>query len=395
MLSDTKIKSLKPAEKIYRVLDSMGLCIEVRPNGRKYWRYRYQWEKKSTTLGLGEYPNVLLAEARKKRDDAKTLILSGVNPLIEKKSKENPEKITTFKSIAQEYRDEHLKNKSQHYYDQFNTSMKKDVYKIIGDKDIRAVTSADILLILKNTTKRVKRQKNYGTGEATALQNKQFIGAVIRYAIMTLRTDYDPTQAVTGVIKRPPVEHARPLTKEEKKKVRTNLENYNGTETVRNAGMILLYTMLRTIEIRRLLWEWVDFQEKTITFPKNAMKKNRIHILPMSSQVYEVLQRQHKISNNREFVFPAVYKSVGMLSASTLNRMLEYVGLNDVSAHDFRATASTSLYEKGYEEAWVERQLAHAESNKTKASYDHSKHLQQRRKMMQDWADIVDGWRDL
>lgn len=395
MLSDTKIKSLKPAEKIYRVLDSMGLCIEVRPNGRKYWRYRYQWEKKSTTLGLGEYPNVLLAEARKKRDDAKTLILSGVNPLIEKKSKENPEKITTFKSIAQEYRDEHLKNKSQHYYDQFNTSMKKDVYKIIGDKDIRAVTSADILLILKNTTKRVKRQKNYGTGEATALQNKQFIGAVIRYAIMTLRTDYDPTQAVTGVIKRPPVEHARPLTKEEKKKVRTNLENYNGTETVRNAGMILLYTMLRTIEIRRLLWGWVDFQEKIITFPKNAMKKNRIHILPMSSQVYEVLQRQHKISNNREFVFPAVYKSVGMLSASTLNRMLEYVGLNDVSAHDFRATASTSLYEKGYEEAWVERQLAHAESNKTKASYDHSKHLQQRRKMMQDWADIVDGWRDL
>ena len=106
------------------------------------------------------------------------------------------------------------------------------------------------------------------------------------------------------------------------------------------------------------------------------------------------MKDQFEISGDNRLVFPAIFsqKSDGMLAKETLNSMLEYIGLKGVTTHDFRATASTLLYEKGYEEAWVERQLAHAESNKTKASYDHSKHLQQRRKMLQDWADIVDSW---
>ena len=122
------------------------------------------------------------------------------------------------------------------------------------------------------------------------------------------------------------------------------------------------------------------------------LKKNREHILPMSDQVYEILQKQYLNSGNHDLVFPAIFKPQEMLGQMTLNRMLEYIGLKNVSAHDFRATASTSLYEKGYEEDWIEKQLAHANSNRTKASYDHSKHLDARRKMLQDWADIVDSW---
>lgn len=394
-LSDAKIKTLKPEEKTYRILDGDRLYIEVRPTGAKVWRFKFVHEGKESSMSLGEYPAIGLADARSLRDEMKAKLARGIHPVKERKQarEEKTKKITnTFDAIAAEYLKERLINTTERYKEQFKDSLAKDISPVIGGKDVRDITSADVLNILKNTTARVRSQKNHGTGEVTAIQNRKFIGAVMRYAIATLRAENDPTYAVRDVIARPEVEHARPLSKEEKKKARTNLNTYRGTETVKNAGFILLYTMLRTIEIRRMQWSWVDFDERIINFPKSAMKKNREHILPMSDQVYEILQKQYLNSGNHDLVFPAIFKPQEMLGQMTLNRMLEYIGLKNVSAHDFRATASTSLYEKGYEEDWIEKQLAHANSNRTKASYDHSKHLDARRKMLQDWADIVDSW---
>lgn len=394
-LSDAKIKTLKPEEKTYRILDGDRLYIEVRSTGAKVWRFKFVHEGKESSMSLGEYPSIGLADARSLRDEMKSKLARGIHPVKERKQarEEKTKKITnTFDAIAVEYLKERLVNTTERYREQFKDSLAKDISPVIGGKDVRDITSADVLNILKNTTARVRSQKNHGTGEVTAIQNRKFIGAVMRYAIATLRAENDPTYAVRDVIARPEVEHARPLSKEEKKKARTNLNTYRGTETVKNAGFILLYTMLRTIEIRRMQWSWVDFDERIINFPKSAMKKNREHILPMSDQVYEILQKQYLNSGNHDLVFPAIFKPQEMLGQMTLNRMLEYIGLKNVSAHDFRATASTSLYEKGYEEDWIEKQLAHANSNRTKASYDHSKHLDARRKMLQDWADIVDSW---
>lgn len=394
-LSDAKIKTLKPEEKTYRILDGDRLYIEVRSTGAKVWRFKFVHEGKESSMSLGEYPAIGLADARSLRDEMKSKLARGIHPVKERKQarEEKTKKITnTFDAIAAEYLKERLVNTTERYREQFKDSLAKDISPVIGSKDVRDITSADVLNILKNTTARVRSQKNHGTGEVTAIQNRKFIGAVMRYAIATLRAENDPTYAVRDVIARPEVEHARPLSKEEKKKARTNLNTYRGTETVKNAGFILLYTMLRTIEIRRMQWSWVDFDERIINFPKSAMKKNREHILPMSDQVYEILQKQYLNSGNHDLVFPAIFKPQEMLGQMTLNRMLEYIGLKNVSAHDFRATASTSLYEKGYEEDWIEKQLAHANSNRTKASYDHSKHLDARRKMLQDWADIVDSW---
>ena len=266
---------------------------------------------------------------------------------------------------------------------------------------MKDVTSADVLQIMKNTIKRVKKQKNFGTGEVTAIDNRKFIGAVMRYAIATLRADYDPTYAVRDAVERPEIEHARPLDKSEAKQLRNRLESYSGSHTVKNAGLAMLYSMLRTIEIRRMQWSFIDFDDKLITFPISSKKtgqtrttkKNRIHIVPMSEQLFDLLKDQEKFTGNRDYVFAAVYKD-GMLSATTLNRMLDNIGLGDVTAHDFRATASTLLYEKGYEEDWIEKQLAHADDNKTRASYNHARWLDDRRKMLQDWADIVDSWKE-
>lgn len=397
-LTDAKIKTLKPKEKLYRILDADRLYIEVRPTGKKIWRFKFVFDGTESSMSLGEYPLVGLVEARILKEQMREKLFKGIHPVREKKElkKIEVEKITnTFSAIADEYIKERLSTRSKGHVSQFRRNLEKDVFPMFGDKDVRDITSADVLLCLKNTLKRVRGQRNYGTGEVTAINTRKYIGAVMRYAIATLRAENDPTYAVRDVVVRPDVNHARPLTKEEKKHVRTKLESYSGSETVKNAGFILLYAMLRSIEIRRMEWSWVDFNDRVVNFPKTSMKKSRAHILPMSNQVYSVLKKQYLNSGHDIYVFPAVYKPRHMLSAATLNRMLDYIGLEDVTSHDFRATASTLLYEKGYEEAWVEKQLAHAETNKTKASYDHSKHLDQRRKMLQDWSDIVDGWKDI
>ncbi|EPW3443867.1 tyrosine-type recombinase/integrase [Acinetobacter baumannii] len=398
MLSDSKIRSAKPKEKLYRLGDSDGLCVEIKPNGKKYWRYRFQWLKKTQMMSLGEYPIVGLAEARSKRDEAKSLVASGINPVEEKENQkkakhEEYDNRVLFKDVAAEFKKEKLNNRSERYQEAFQRALDKDILKVIGDKDIKEVTSADVLTIMKKTIARVKRQKNHGTGEVSAIQNRTFIGGVMRYAIATLRADYDPTYAVKNVVERPEIEHARPMEKHEAVQLRNKLNSYGGSTTVKNAGLVMLYSMLRTIEIRRMKWEYVDFEARTITFPKEMMKKKRIHIVPMSDQVFNILQEQRNIVGNREYVFPAIYQD-GMLSATTLNKMLDYIGLSDVTAHDFRATASTLLNEKDYDDKWIEKQLAHADGNKTRATYNHAKYLESRRKMLQDWANIVDSWAD-
>ncbi|MFP0372185.1 tyrosine-type recombinase/integrase [Acinetobacter nosocomialis] len=405
MLSDSKIKTLKPTEKMYRILDAERLYIEVRPSGKKIWRFKYTLNGKEGTISFGEYPSVSLAEARKRKEDTKVLLAKGINPVEDRNQKEEEKRSATnnsFKAITEEFIKEKMKYKSEGYIDRFKGAMERDIYKIIGNKPIKDVNSADVLQIMKNTMERIKKQDNFATGEAAANLNRRFIGLVMRYAIVTLRTDTDPTYAVKEAIESPQVEHARPLEPHERTILRTNIDTYKGSSTVRNATLTLLYSMLRTIEVRKMEWPFVNFEDRIIKFPRSSrrrrqersMKMDRVHIVPMSDQLYEILKDQYAITKGQKYVFASPQKRDCMISRTTLNKMLMYIGLSEVTAHDFRATASTLLYEKGYEEAWIEKQLAHAESNKTKASYDHSQHLDARRKMMQDWADIVDSWKD-
>lgn len=392
-------------DKPYRIADQGGLCIEVRSTGAKLWRVRYRFAGKASMISLGEYPIIGLAEARQKQEEIKTLLANNIDPAAHRQQQKldlnNIDK-NSFAIIANEYAAERLSEKSQTYIDAFHRSMEKDVFGVIGHKNIKDVTSADVLKIMQNTVKRVQDQNNRGTGEVTAIENRKKIGSVMRYAIATLRAENDPTYAVREVIERPEVEHARPLTLAERKYFRSRIKSYGGAESTVNSILCLFYTMLRTVEIRRMQWSFIDFENKTITFEKQTReqlkkgmrltKKNKTHIVPMSEQVYQILLRQKKLTGRKKYVFEAVYNG-GMMPATTINRALQYI-MQNVTAHDFRATASTLLNELGYDEKWIEKQLAHQEANKTKATYDHSKHLTERRQMLQDWADIIDSWEE-
>ncbi|MFW1859213.1 tyrosine-type recombinase/integrase [Acinetobacter defluvii] len=406
MLTDTKIKSLKPRDKTYRVADYNGLCIEIRPSGTKLWRYRYRFNTKASMLGLGEYPSVGLADARKARDQAKLLLADGINPSQNRKQEKIEAlyaNVNTFELVANEYISEILVDRSSGYISKFRKALEIDVFPVIGAKSVKDVTAADILYIVKSTVKRVRETGKRGSGEVTALNNQKFIGAVMRYAIATLRADNDPTYAVRGAIVRPEIEHARPLTKQEQKLFRSGLDVFKGSNTVRNALLTMAYTMLRSIEIRRMKWVYVDFESKVINFPistrsnnqERTTKKNRLHLVPMSNQLFDLLKMQFIESGNKEYVFPSVYgKNDGVIGNTTLNVALKNMGLKTVTAHDFRATASTILNERDFDEDWIEKQLAHADQNKTRASYNHAKYMVQRRDMLQQWADIVDSWKE-
>lgn len=405
MLNDLKIKQLKAKDKVYRVADHSGLCIEVRPTGKKFWRYRYRYLNKPQMITIGPYPEVSLSYARSKTSEYREFLSKNIDPMQVKKN-ERIEAIQsqegTFKIIAHEYLDNKKKAKSKGWLYVRNHSYDIDIFPLIGDKPIKDVSSVDIKNIMDNAIKRVNKSGK-GTGENTAITIRQHIAEVMQYAIISDRLVNDPTYALRNYVHKPEVENAQPINFKDRKLIMPSIDKYPGSISTKNALKALIYTMLRTIEIRRGLKEYIDFDARTWTIPistkseilagKRNMKKNRIHIVPLSDQMMEIIKIQFTAYPDSPYIFPGV-NSDKMIGHTTLNQSFRNMGLGHITMHDFRATASTDLNEANYNSNWIELQLAHVKGDKVKATYDHAKWLNDRRKMMQDWADIVDGWKE-
>lgn len=421
MLKDTQVKNLKPKEKMYRVLDANRLYIEVRTSGAKVWIHKFTVNKKEDSLDYGEYPGTSISKARELHSQDRELIKKGINPKHyrkeEKQRKEDEAKTQleyeqkTFKKYGDEWKEKHKIDKSEDYKKLIDYGLKTDIYPVIGHLHPKDVTSKHVLQIINNTMERIQaspraQKLKPSTGEATAIMNKTFVGMIMKTCIMKGLAEIDPTYAVKGVIKRPKINHARPLTMSEIRDFKERILFYNGAQITRNALNFLFYTMLRTIEVRRLEWSWVDWENKIITFPertyqeildgKRAMKNNKTHVLPLSDQAYAILEDQYTITKKCQFVFSSPMqlahgKPEKMLGRSTLNFALDALKMDDVSPHDARATASTYLNELGSDDRLIEKQLSHTDRDKTRATYNHAKWLRKRRAMLQWYADFLDG----
>lgn len=405
MLNDLKIKQLKAKEKVYRVADHSGLCIEVRPTGKKFWRFRYRFLNKPQMLTIGQYPEISLSYARAKTNEFREQLAKNVDPIAVKKT-ERLEAIQsqseTFRAIAQEFCDHRKKSKSANWLYVRTHAYEVDIFPAIGDKPIKDVSSVDVKNIMDNAIKRVLKSGK-GTGENKAISVRQIIAEVMQYAIISDRLVNDPTYALRGYIHTPETENAQPINSKDRKLIMPSINKYSGSISTKNALKALIYTMLRTVEVRRGLKEYIDFEARTWTIPiasksdilagKRNMKKNRIHIVPLSDQVIDILKAQFAAYPDSPYIFPGV-NSDTMIGPTTLNQAFRNMGLSHITMHDFRATASTDLNEANYNSNWIELQLAHVKGDKVKATYDHAKWLNDRRKMMQDWADMVDSWED-
>lgn len=390
-LTDLKIRRSKPDTKAYKVADSGGLYIEVRPTGSKLWRYRYRIAGKENVFALGEYPDVSLSDARTARDEAKALVKQGIHPShVRQAEKLNniAAGANTFQAISEEYAEQKAKKWSVRYADQYRRAMEANVYPYIGKLPIKNVTSPHILEILRRMDK---------NGAPTyAIMVRQWCSSVFRYAASTMRADSDPAAALKGAIIRPDIEHARAMEAGEITQFWERLGKFGGNRTTGIAIELMLLTFVRTAEIRTA--EWVDFDLENALWkiPASKMKKSRVHLVPLSAQALILLRELHTITGNGRWLFPNTRRPKDVMSATTVNRALEYMGYStgDVTGHDFRATASTNLYEMGYPEAHIEMQLAHVKKDKTAAAYNHAKYLAERTRMMQDWADWVESLKD-
>lgn len=394
-LTDTKIRNSKPTDKPVKLTDGGGLYLEVRPSGAKLWRYRYRIAGKENVFAVGEYFNdkrlghISLEEARAHREKAKALVKQGLHPAHQRQADRlttQAENANTFEAVAREWMVKKKPGWTPYYFRQVENFLQRDVFPHVGRLPIRNVTAAHLLEIIRRIEKR--------GAETVALLVRQWSSAIFRYAVATLRADHDPAAALKGAIHRPKVEHSKPLSRQQISELIQALDGYGGYRTTVIALHLILLTFVRTIELRAARWEEIDFDRAEWRIPAERMKMREPHLVPLSAQALALLKELHTHTGGRDYLFPNYRNPRTCMTATTLNRALERMGFNGkesigFSAHGFRATASTMLNEQGFRSEVIERQLAHAERNKVRASYNQAEYLQERRTMMQQWADLL------
>jgi integrase len=369
-LTDAKIRNSKPTERPVRLTDGGGLYLEVRPTGKKLWRYRYRIAGKENLFAIGEYPVLGLADARQMRAEARKLVKRGIHPAHQRKAARLATcaaNANTFEVVAREWLQKKLTAWTPYYARQIKRYLEADVFPYVGALPIRSVTAAHLLEILRRVE---------GRGAATtALLMRQWSSAIFRYAVATLRADSDPAAALRGAIQRPKIKHAKPLSREQIDFFASALKSYGGYQTTIIALRLMLLTFVRTKELRTAPWAEVNFDRAEWRISGHRMKMREPHIVPLSHQAVALLRELHTLSGGSDFLFPNYRSPAACMTARTLNGALERMGLNGkesigFSAHGFRATASTILNEMGFRPEVIERQLAHAERNKVRATYN-------------------------
>lgn len=393
-LTDTKIRNTKPGEKPIKLQDGLGLYLDVRPSGVRVWRYRY-WPtpEKEGIYTIGEYPLTSLADARKEREWAREQVKRGLNPSHVRESEKQlrmGQSAITFEAVAREWMEHNRAEWSATYLQQYEKFMERDVFKRVGAFPIRMVTAAHILECIRQVEQR--------GAHSIAVLIRQWSGQVFRYAVATLRADTDPTTALQGALKRKAVRHNPPLRKDDIPEFMEKLGEYGGYRGTVIALNLMMLTFVRTVELRMAEWVEFDLDGAEWRIPAERMKMRKkmkvgeVHIVPLCRQAVALLRELHTLSGGQRFLFPNLRSPKRCMTATTINRSLERMGYaGKFSGHGFRSTASTLLHELGFRPDLIERQLAHAERNAVRAAYNHAEYMDERRMMMQAWADWIDA----
>ncbi|RQZ14035.1 DUF4102 domain-containing protein [Burkholderia sp. Bp9031] len=395
-LTDTTIRNTKPAEKPIKLFDGGGLFLLVTPAGQRYWRLKYRAAGKEKLLALGVYPEVTLATARRKRDEAREKLAAGIDPSEAKKAEKRTVRLNaenSFEAVAREWHAKYAPTWSESHGDRILRRLEVDAFPWIGGKPIADLAPPDVLDALRRVEKR-------GALE-TAHRLHANISQVCRYAVATGRTSRDVTADLRGAL--PPVqqEHMAALTdpKQVAELLRA-IDGYQGTFPVICALRLAPLLFQRPGELRAAEWAELDLDAGIWEIPSDRMKRTKqgkatggAHIVPLSSQVVAVLRELHALTGNGRFLFPSVRTKDRPMSDNTINGALRRLGYDGdtMTGHGFRAMARTILDEVlGLPAAIIEAQLAHAVKDPLGRAYNRTAHLPQRREMMQQWADYLD-----
>lgn len=387
-LTDTSCKNAKLSEKARKISDGGGLYLEVMPTGSKYWRLKYRFDGKEKRLAFGVYPEVSLREARDKRDEARKQIASGVDPSQSKKLAKLTQHINranSFEALAQEWHENKTLTWTPRHSHYVMQRLKADIFPLLGSRPISDITAPELLAVLKIIEKR-------GAIEI-AHRALQTCGQIFRYAIVTGRAVRDVSSDLRGALKTRKAENYKRLQENELPEFFAKLETYEGDLKTKLAIKLLVLTFVRTGELRGARWDEIDLDKAEWRIPAERMKMRDPHIVPLSQQAIATIKELEPLSRHTDFLFPS-HTTIKHMSENTILYALYRMGYHSrATGHGFRATASTILNEHDFRSDVIERQLAHAERNKVRASYNHAQYLKERREMMQWWGDYLDGVR--
>ncbi len=387
-LSEFAIRKAKPQAKPYRLSDGGGLHLLVQPNGSRLWQMRYRYNGKENILSFGAYPLVTLAEARRKRDEAKRLLIGRIDPAAKRRQDQVAAEAAarqTFQLIADEYIFQLNEKGAAASTIAKTTWLLKDLAAPLADRPIHEITPAEILALLRRVEKSGRRE--------TARRLRGTIGSVFKLAIVTLRADSDPTVPLHGALLPPKVEGRAAITDEQALgKFLRAIDDYDGWPTIKAGMQFLMLTCVRPGEVRGARRDEFDLSKSVWRIPAERMKMRQPHDVPLSRQALTVLNDVWPLSEDGELVFPSVRSVLRPLSDNAFNSALRRMGYarNEVSAHGFRVTASSILNSRGYEADVIEAVLAHQDRNSIRRTYNRATYWDQRVVLMQDWADLLD-----
>lgn len=395
-LTEAKLRAIKVSGKVERFSDSGGLYLELSKAGGKLWRWKYRFDGKEKRLALGSYPDVTLAQAREKRDDARKVLKSGVDP-----GNRNRKKIMshtqgrTFESIAREWVAGRAGVWAQRHMETVVDRLVANVYPAIGKMPIADVGPIDVLLLVKAIETR-------GAAEVA----KRILGIcsqVFRYAVALQLVKSDPCRDLGGALAPRVKSHFAALTtQEEAGELMRRIDEYQGTAVVRAALVFSALTFCRPGPIRHAEWTEIDFSGSQWIIPSEKMKltkemklRKEPHIVPLARQAVDLLQKVQHFTGRGRYIFPNPRDKDLPMSENAVNVAIRRMGYEKerMTAHGFRSMASTLLNEAGYRLDVIEAQLAHTSADKIRAIYNRAQYMEERRKLMQDWADMLDSFR--
>jgi integrase len=390
-LTQFTIINAKPSEKDYKLSDGEGLHLLVQRNGSKLWRFRYTFCGRENMLTFGSFPATSLSSARTKRDEARALLASGMNPSVKRKL-DKIASVTAARNTFGDVAADHLAHMEAN--GTAATTMKKNRWMLqklctpIAKRPIADISAAEILDLLKKVEKSGRRET------ATSLRGK--IGSVFRYGVVTLRATADPTFALKGALLKPKVQHRAAIIDEvQVGALMRSIDEYDGWPTLRAAIQLIALTMTRPGELRGMKRNEIIFEKAIWRIPAERMKMRRPHDVPLSKQALKIIKDIWSLSENGELVLPSIRSLSRPLSENAMNSALRRMGYaqDEMTAHGFRSTASTILNERGFNPDVIEAALAHVDDDEIRRAYNRAKYLTERTKLMQDWANLLDEFR--
>ncbi|HFP1072342.1 TPA: tyrosine-type recombinase/integrase [Escherichia coli] len=403
-LTDAKIRTLKPSDKPFKVSDSHGLYLLVKPGGSRHWYLKYRISGKESRIALGAYPAISLSDARQQREGIRKMLALNINPVQQwaaERGSRTPEKV--FKNVALAW---HKSNRkwSQNTADRLLASLNNHIFPVIGNLPVSELKPRHFIDLLKGIEEK-------GLLEV-ASRTRQHLSNIMRHAVHQELIDTNPAANLGGVTTPPVRRHYPALPLERLPELLERIGAYHqGRELTRHAVLLMLHVFIRSSELRFARWSEIDFTNRVWTIPATrepiigvrysgrGAKMRMPHIVPLSEQSIAILKQIKDITGNNELIFPGDHNPYKPMCENTVNKALRVMGYDtkkDICGHGFRAMACSALMESGlWAKDAVERQMSHQERNTVRMAYIHkAEHLEARKAMMQWWSDYLEACRE-